>query len=160
MKTTDLCDTYPDRLRVMEPIGFQQFGGRTEFHGKIETVKCFEDNTFVRASLEKDGTGKVLVVDGGGSNRCALLGDNIAELAHSNHWNGIIVYGCIRDSLAVSNIDIGVLALGTNPKKSAKQKIGATNLVVRFADVDFAPGEFVYADQDGVVVSNRELSLP
>ena len=160
MKTTDLCDKYGHELRVMEPIGFKSFGGRNEFQGQIETVKCFEDNTYVRAALENDGTDKVLVVDGGASNRCALLGDNIAELAHQNHWNGIIVFGCIRDSIAVSGIDIGVLALGTNPKKSAKDKVGTANISVSFAGVDFIPGEFVYVDEDGAVVSKTQLVLP
>ena len=160
MKTTDLCDKYGDQLRVAEPIGFRSFGGRREFHGRIETVQCFEDNTFVRATLEKDGTSKVLVVDGDGSNRCALLGDNIAELAHKNGWNGIIIFGYIRDSVAVSAIDIGVIALGTTPKKSAKDNLGTVNLTVRFADVDFVPGEFVYVDEDGIVVSDKELILP
>ena len=161
MKTADLCDKYGDLLvlQILEPIGFKSFGGRAEFHGQIETVKCYEDNTFVRAALEKDGTDKVLVVDGGGSNGCALLGDNIAELAHSNHWNGIIVYGSIRDSVAVSKIDIGVIALGTNPKKSAKDKVGTANIVVSFAAVDFIPGEYVYVDEDGAVVSAKELVL-
>jgi regulator of ribonuclease activity A len=160
MKTTDLCDKCGEDIKVLDPIGFRSFGARTEFHGQIETVKCYEDNTFVRAALEKDGTGKILVVDGGGSNRCALLGDNIADLAYKNKWNGIIVYGYIRDSVAVSKIDIGVLALGTNPKKSAKNKEGAVNLTVHFAGVDFIPGEFVYVDEDGAVVSKNELSLP
>ena len=161
MKTTDLCDKYADQLslQIMELSGFGSFGGRLEFHGQIETIKCHEDNTFVRAALEKDGTNKVLVVDGGGSRRCALLGDNIAELAYQNHWNGIILFGCIRDSAAVSKIDIGVLALGTNPKKSAKDKVGTANIVVSFAGVDFIPGESVYVDEDGVLISNTELSL-
>jgi regulator of ribonuclease activity A len=160
MKTTDLCDKYSDQLQVAEPIGFRSFGGKREFHGQIETVQCFEDNTFVRATLEKDGTGKVLIVDGDGSNRCALLGDNIADLAHKNGWKGIIVFGYIRDSVAVSAIDIGIIALGTSPKKSAKDNLGSVNLTVRFADVNFVPGEFVYVDEDGVVVSSTELVLP
>ena len=100
------------------------------------------------------------MVDGDGSNRCALLGDNIANLAHKNGWNGIIVFGYIRDSVAVSAIDIGIMALGTSPKKSAKDNLGTLNLTVRFADVDFVPGEFVYVDEDGVVVSDKELVLP
>ena len=160
MKTTDLSDKYGDQLRVAEPIGFRSFGGRNEFHGQIETVQCFEDNTFVRATLEKDGNGKVLIVDGDGSSRCALLGDNIADLAHSNRCNGIVVFGYIRDSVAVSEIDIGILALGTSPKKSAKDNLGAVTLTVRFADVDFVPGEFVYVDEDGIVLSSTELILP
>jgi len=157
MKTSDLCDNYIDQIQVAEPIGFKSFGGRHEFHGRIETVKCYEDNTFVRATLEKDGTGKVLVVDGGGSNRCALLGDNIAELAYTNKWNGVIVYGSIRDSVAVSKINIGILALGTNPKKSAKNKEGAVGIPVHFAGVDFIPAESVYVDEDGIIASRQEL---
>lgn len=157
MKTTDLCDQHADQVRVAEPIGFKSFGSRHEFHGQIETIKCYEDNTFVRAMLEKDGSGKVLVVDGGGSRRCALLGDNIADLAYQNKWNGIIIYGSIRDSLAVSDIDIGILALGTNPKKSAKNKEGTVNIPVHFAGVDFVPGEFIYADEDGMVISHQEI---
>ena len=158
MKTTDLCDKYMDQLKIAEPIGFKSFGGKHEFHGQIETVKCYEDNTFVRSALEKDGTGKVLVVDGGGSNRCALLGDNIAELAYQNKWNGIIVYGSIRDSVAVSKIGIGVLALGTSPKKSAKNKEGIVGIPVHFAGADFLPGEVIYIDEDGIVLSHQELN--
>jgi regulator of ribonuclease activity A len=157
MKTTDLCDQYSDQVRVAEPIGLKSFGERHEFHGQIETVKCYEDNTFVRAALEKDGTGKVLVVDGGGSTRCALLGDNIAELARGNKWNGIVIYGSIRDSVAVSKVEIGILALGTNPKKSAKNKEGTVGIPLHFAGVDFIPGEFVYVDEDGMVLSTGNL---
>jgi regulator of ribonuclease activity A len=157
MKTSDLCDQYIDQLKIAEPIGFKSFGGKHEFHGQIETVKCYEDNTFVRSTLEKDGAGKVLLIDGGGSNRCALLGDNIAELAHQNKWSGIIIYGNIRDSIAVSKINIGILALGTNPKKSAKNKEGSVSIPVHFAGVEFIPGEFVYVDDDGLVVSKQEL---
>ncbi|HNC91775.1 MAG TPA: ribonuclease E activity regulator RraA [Anaerolineales bacterium] len=157
MKTTDLCDKYDTQLHIAEPIGFRSFGRRSEFHGRIETVKCHEDNSFVRAALEKDGAGKVLVVDGGASLRCALLGDNMADLAYQNHWAGIIVYGCIRDSVAISQIGIGVLALGTHPRKSAKDKQGVAGVPVRFAGVVFTPGEFVYVDEDGVVTSREEL---
>ena len=89
MKTTDICDHHIDEIQIAEPIGFKSYGGRREFSGEIETVKCYEDNTFVRAALEKNGQGKVLVIDGGGSTRCALLGDNIAELAQQSQWNGV-----------------------------------------------------------------------
>ena len=158
MKTTDLCDQYGDQLAIAEPIGFKSFGGRNEFHGQIETVRCHEDNTFVRAALEGNGSGRVLIVDGGGSTRCALLGDNIAALAHQNQWNGIVVYGSIRDSAAVSKIDIGVLALGTNPRKSAKNKQGMAGIPLHFAAVDFIPGGFVYIDEDGMVLSAGNLT--
>ncbi len=158
MKTTDICDNHIDEIQIAEPIGFKSYGGRREFSGQIETVKCYEDNTFVRAALERNGQGKVLIVDGGGSTRCALLGDNIAELAQKNQWDGLVIYGSIRDSAAVTKIDIGILALGTHPKKSAKNKEGMTHLKIRFAGVDFIPGDFIYVDEDGVVTSTKEIT--
>lgn len=159
MKTTDLCDEYIDQLQVADSIGFKHFGGRREFHGQIETVKCHEDNSLVRAALERNGRGKVLVVDGGGSLRCALLGDNIAELAQKNEWAGVLVYGSIRDSQAVSALDVGVVALGTNPRKSAKRNEGTVNVAVHFAGISFVPGHTVYIDADGIITSETELSL-
>ena len=158
LKTTDLCDAHPEKVRVAEPIGFKDFGGAKIFHGKIETVKCFEDNSFVRKALEQNGEGKVLVVDGGGSMRCALLGDMLGELGVKNKWNGIIVYGCIRDSVAMATLQLGVKALNTIPLKSNKRNEGQPNIPVRFAGVDFTPGEFVYADEDGIIVSKEKLN--
>jgi len=158
LKTTDLCDAHPEKVRVAEPIGFKDFGGAKIFHGKIETVKCFEDNSFVRKALEQNGEGKVLVVDGGGSIRCALLGDMLGELGVKNKWNGIIVYGCIRDSAAMATLQLGVKALNTIPLKSNKRNEGQPNIPVRFAGVDFTPGEFVYADEDGIIVSKEKLN--
>lgn len=159
MKTTDLCDKYENQITVADPIGFKSFGGRKEFSGRIETVKCHEDNSLVRAALEKNGKGKVLVVDGGGSLRCALLGDNMAALAQKNEWNGVLIYGCIRDSELVATLDIGVLALGTHPRKSAKKNEGAANIPVYFAGVIFDPGQTIYIDADGILVSAAELAL-
>jgi len=158
LKTTDLCDNHPDKVCIAEPIGFKDFGGAKIFSGKIETVKCLEDNSFVRKTLEQNGEGKVLIVDGGGSMRCALLGDMLGELGVKNKWNGIIVYGCIRDSAAMSLLTLGVKALNTNPLKSNKRNEGLQNIPVRFAGVDFTPGEFVYCDEDGIIVSKEELS--
>ena len=157
-KTTDLCDNYPDKLRIAEPIGFKDFGGVKLFSGKIETVKCFEDNSLVRKALEQNGEGKVLVVDGGGSMRCALLGDMLGDLGVKNKWNGIIVYGCIRDSAAMATLPLGVKALNTNPLKSNKRNEGQQNIPVHFAGIDFTPGEFVYCDEDGIIVSKEILS--
>lgn len=155
---TDLCDEFSDRLQICDPI-FTDFGARLEFGGPISTVKCFEDNTLVRAALEEPGEGKVLVVDGGASDRCALLGDNLAQLAIDNDWAGIVVYGCIRDSGEISQMDVAVKALNTHPKKSAKKGSGERDNPVRFAGVSFMPGDWLYADLDGVVVSESELSL-
>ncbi len=158
MNTTDLSDKYPDIVAIPEPI-FGDFGGIEKFSGPISTVKTFEDNTLVRAALETAGAGRVLVVDGGGSMRCALLGDNLARLAIDNGWAGVIVNGCIRDAAAIGEMAIGVKALATHPRKSAKQDYGRRDVPVEFAGVTFTPGHFLYADMDGIVVSPRALSL-
>jgi regulator of ribonuclease activity A len=158
MKTTDLCDEYDQQVNVAEPIGFVSFGGRKDFSGQIETVKCHEDNSLVRAAVERNGKGKVLVVDGGGSRRCALLGDNIASLAQKNEWNGFLIFGSIRDSEVVATLDIGVVALGTHPKKSAKRNEGAANIVVYFSGTIFVPGQYIYIDADGIVTSETALT--
>jgi regulator of ribonuclease activity A len=156
IKTTDLCDANPDKVSVADP-GFKNFGGKKDFGGKIYTVKCFEDNSYVRKVLETDGAGKVLVVDGGGSMRCALLGDMLAELAIKNKWSGVIVYGCIRDSKAIGDLPVGVQALNTIPLKSNKRNEGQENIPVRFAGVNFIPGEYVYCDADGIITSKEAL---
>ena len=156
-KTTDLCDAHPNKIKVAEPIGFNDYGGEKIFSGKICTIKCFEDNSFVRQALEQNGEGKVLIVDGGGSKRCALLGDMLGELAVKNKWGGIIIYGYIRDSAAIQTLAIGVKALGTIPLKSNKRNEGQENITVHFAGVDFIPGQFLYADEDGIIVSNYQL---
>lgn len=158
-KTTDLCDNNAELVRVAAPIGFKDYGGKKNFFGKIQTVKCFEDNSFVRNALEQNGEGKVLVVDGGGSLRCALLGDMMGELAVKNNWSGIIVYGCIRDSVAVSQLVLGVKALNVNPLKSGKRNEGQENISVHFAGVDFIPDEFVYCDEDGILVSKEDITI-
>lgn len=155
-KTTDLCDAYSDILQIAEPI-FGDFGGRVAFGGAIVTLKLFEDNSLVRAALEEAGSGRVLVVDGGGSIRCALLGDQLAELAEKNRWAGVVINGCIRDSAAIAAIDIGVKALAVHPLKSVKRGIGERDAPVRFAGVNFVPGHYLYADEDGLVVSECAL---
>ena len=152
-KTADLLDDNEDKaLQVVQP-GFHNFGGRNKFSGEIVTLKIHEDNSLVRELVAIDGKGKVLVVDGGGSTRCALLGDMLAEKAVKNGWNGIIVYGLIRDSVDIGKMDIGVKALGTLPLKSVKRNFGVKGEPVHFHDVTFTPGEYVYSDEDGIVVS-------
>lgn len=155
-KTTDLCDTQGDEIQVAEPA-FGDFGGSIAFHGEISTVKCFEDNSLVRAAFETPGNERVLVVDGGGSLRCALIGDQVAALAKKNGWVGAIVNGCIRDSADVARIEIGLKALATHPRRSIKKGVGERDIPVRFADVTFTPGHYVYADEDGVIVSDKPL---
>jgi regulator of ribonuclease activity A len=156
-QTADLCDQYPQLVKVADPI-FRSYGANMAFGGQITTVKVHEDNVLVKDALSQPGKGKVLVVDGGGSLRCALVGDLIAKAAADNSWEGIIVYGCIRDSAAISQIAIGIKALNTHPLKSVKHGRGDKNLPVNFAGLTFSPGHYVYADADGVIVSEQALN--
>lgn len=154
--TPDLCDDFPNDVRVCEPM-FTNFGGIESFGGKIVTVKCFEDNSLVKESASKPGEGQVMVVDGGGSLRKALLGDMIAEEAVKNGWAGLIIYGCVRDVDALMQMDLGVQALAAIPLKTEKRGIGDLNVPVTFGGVTFNPGEYVYADNNGVIVSAKSL---
>ncbi|MEX2480023.1 MAG: ribonuclease E activity regulator RraA [Gammaproteobacteria bacterium] len=154
--TADLYDAHGEALRVLAPL-FRDFGGIKVFSGPVATLKVHEDNSLVRSTLEEPGSGRVLVVDGGGSLRCALVGDNLAKLGHDNGWVGIIVYGCIRDAGPIADIPIGVKALTTNPRKSVKKGEGERDVMLRFAEVIIAPGDYVYADEDGVVVAESQL---
>ncbi|AQZ95817.1 ribonuclease E activity regulator RraA [Halopseudomonas phragmitis] len=156
--TPDLCDAYPD-VAVVEPM-FSNFGGHDSFGGQIVTVKCFEDNSVVKEQVEQDGRGKVMVVDGGGSMRRALLGDMLAEKAASNGWEGIIVYGCVRDVDVLAQTALGIQALASHPMKTDKRGIGDLNVAVTFGGVTFKPGEYVYADNNGIIVSAEPLSMP
>lgn len=154
--TADLYDEYGDALQIATPM-FNDYGGQVSFSGLASTVKVFEDNSLVRDALEQSGGGRVLVVDGGGSLRCALLGDMLAELGQNNNWAGVIVYGCIRDSAVISTMKIGVKALNTNPRKSVKKGVGERDVTVSFADVTISPGDYIYADEDGFVISKNKL---
>ena len=136
---------------------FRDFGGRDAFAGPISTLKVFEDNALVRSALEEPGQGRVLVVDGGGSLRTALVGGNLAVLAAKNGWDGVLVYGCIRDSAEIAVVDVGVKALAAMPLKSAKRGWGERDVPVTFAGVTFQPGAWLYADRDGVIVADGEL---
>lgn len=156
IQTADLCDAHEGKLRVVSPM-FRSYGGRAAFGGQIATLKVFEDNSLVRTALEGPGEGRVLVIDGGASMRCALVGDQLALLGVKNGWAGVIVYGCIRDSRAIGAMELGVFALGTHPQKSIKKGAGDANIAVTFGGVTFVPGHFIYADEDGVVVSETPL---
>ena len=155
-QTADLSDQLSDTVQIAAPV-FRDFGKHTRFRGPISTVKCFEDNSLVRAALEEPGQGRVLVVDGGGSLRCALLGDMLAALGVDNDWAGVLVYGCIRDSEVIADTEIGVKALATHPRKSVKKGVGERDVEVRFADVRFVPGHYLYADPDGVLVVEQAV---
>ncbi|MES2491627.1 MAG: ribonuclease E activity regulator RraA [Pseudomonadota bacterium] len=154
--TTDISDAHPE-LPICEPL-FSDFGGKEKFHGPIRTLKIFEDNALVRSTLETPGKGAVLVVDGGGSVRCALVGGNLGVLAVKNGWAGIVVYGCVRDSEELSQQNVGIKAIAAHPRKSEKGlHSGHVDKVVNFAGVTFKPGAWLYADADGIVVSDKPV---
>lgn len=149
--TADLVDSIGPDVRSCD-VQFRQFGGRAEFAGPISTVRCFEDNALLKSVLSQHGAGGVLVVDGGGSLHSALVGDVIAELARSSGWAGLVINGAVRDAAALRGIDIGIKALGTNPRKSAKTGAGERDVEVTMGGVTFTPGEIAYSDDDGIVV--------
>lgn len=153
-KTADLCDQYEAELHVAEPL-FRSYGGARAFHGRISTLKIYEDNVLVRRAFEEAGDGRVLVVDGGGSLRYALVGDLLASLAQRNGWAGVVVYGAIRDAHEIAQLPLGVYALNTCPRRSPKLGQGERDVVVSFAGVTFQPGAYLYADEDGIVVAAR-----
>ena len=153
--TADLIDAH-EELQSCD-LQFRSFGKRQRFSGAISTVRCRHDNALVKKVLSQPGTGGVLVIDGGGSMHCALVGDVIAGMAAANGWAGIVVRGAIRDSAAMATLDLGIKALGTNPRKSAKAGEGEIDVPVEFGGVVFAPGEYLYADEDGIVASPRAL---
>ena len=150
--TADLVDDIGPGVRSCD-IQFRQFGGRSEFAGPVSTVRCFEDNALLKSVLSEAGTGRVLVIDGDASVHAALVGDVIAELARSNGWSGLIVHGAVRDASTLRTLDIGVKALGTNPRKSTKTGAGERDVAVSFGGVTFVPGELAYSDDDGIVVT-------
>lgn len=156
-QTADLCDAHEDKVRVVSPM-FRSYGGRRAFCGPITTLKLFEDNGLVRAAVQSAGNGRVLVIDGGGSLRRALVGDQLALLAVKNGWSGIVVFGAIRDSRAIGDMEIGVFALATHPQKTLKKNEGDVDVPVCFGGVTFCPGEWLYADEDGVIVSTQPLT--
>lgn len=160
--TCDICDAHEDQLAsgvlaVLPPL-FNAYGQQPIFSGPAYTLKVFEDNALVRTALEQPGNGQVLVIDGGGSLRCALVGGNLALLAVKNDWSGIVVNGCIRDSVEINACAIGVRALATHPQKSIKKGAGETQLCVMIAGVAVRPGNWIYADQDGVLVAQEKLA--
>lgn len=155
--TPDLCDENADAIDVVDPI-FLSYGGRRQFFGQAVTIKCYEDNSLVKEQAARPGNGKVMVVDGGGSKRRALLGDMIAANAVHNGWAGLILFGAVRDVDALADLDLGVHALSAIPVKTEKRGIGDLNVPVRFGGVLFRPGDWVYADANGIIRSNESLS--
>jgi regulator of ribonuclease activity A len=152
--TADLLDEHGDRATVCG-IPLVSFGGARIFEGRVATVRCFEDNVLVKQRVGEPGEGRVLVVDGGGSFRVALVGDKLAGLAAVNGWAGLVINGCVRDSAALGRLDLGVVALGTNPRPSTKNGDGDVDIPVAFGGVTFHPGDRLYRDDDGIVVLNQ-----
>ena len=152
----DFCDEYPDKIQILQ-INFKNFGAVDKFCGEIVTVECPEDNSLLRRLLGEDGTGKVLVVNGGASSACAYLGDNLALLACQNNWAGILINGMVRDVDELAKMQIGIKALGAHPKKSEKRDLGEFGHDIEFGGVKFQSGAFVYSDNNGVIVSSSQL---
>lgn len=156
MNTCDLCDLHPGRVRVLE-LPLRDYGGRLAFDGRVSTIKAYEDNSLVREAVAEDGRGRVLVIDGGGSMRRAMLGDLLAAKALENGWAGVLVFGAIRDSGAIGAMALGVKALGTHPRKTDKLGQGLRDVPVEFGGLLIHPGDWLCADQDGVVLADEEL---
>ncbi|WP_117235995.1 ribonuclease E activity regulator RraA [Vibrio maerlii] len=156
--TSALCDIYLDQVDVVEPM-FSNFGGRASFAGQITTIKCFEDNGLVRSTLEQDGVGRVLLVDGGGSLRRALIDAEIASIAEENEWEGIVVYGCVREVDELEDMNLGIHALASIPVGATAQDIGENDVPVNFAGVSFLPEDYLYADNTGIILSQEPLDI-
>jgi len=156
MKTCDLCDANEDAVRICDP-GFKDFGGLIEFEGPAWPIKAFEDNSLVREALATDGEGRVLVVDSGASMRYAMLGGNLAVLAADNGWAGVVINGCVRDTAELAEAKVGIKALGIHPRKTPKNRQGQVGVSVIIGSVTIDPGNWVYADEDGLIVSDYPL---
>ena len=156
-KTADLCDQHTAEVEVAQPL-FRHYGGRRQFCGPIATLKVYEDNLLVHEQLKEPGGGRVLVIDGGGSLRSAIVGDILAQRARDMGYAGYVINGCVRDVADCAGIDIGLMALAANPTRPKKKGFGEHGLPVAFAGVKFTPGEWLYADEDGILVCARKLA--
>ncbi|MGL6234103.1 MAG: ribonuclease E activity regulator RraA [Segniliparus sp.] len=152
--TADLVDQIGDQVRSCD-TQFRQFGGRKEFSGPVRTIRAFQDNALIKATLSTPGEGAVLVVDGSASVHTALVGDVIAKLAQDNGWAGLVLHGAVRDAAALAGLDVGIKALGTNPRKSGKTGAGELDVPVEFGGVVFTPGDLLHSDEDGIVLTER-----
>jgi regulator of ribonuclease activity A len=156
--TSELCNTYADFIDVVDPI-FCNYGGRSSFGGEVVTIKCFENNGLIQEIVSSNGLGKVLVIDGGGSTRCALIDFNIAEIATKNAWEGIVCYGSVRDVDALEELNIGIQGLVSIPVGASDQDIGESDLAINFAGVTFLPEDHIYADNTGIILSPEPLDI-
>lgn len=158
LKTADLCDEFINDLSICE-IEFKSYGKKPIFSGKIHTVNVFEDNVLVKEALQTIPEGSVLVVNGGGSKKCALMGDRLGDIAIERNLSGVIINGCVRDVAELAELNVGIFAIGSTPVKSIKVGKGERDTPLEFGGIVWEPGHYVYADEDGVVVSANELSL-
>jgi regulator of ribonuclease activity A len=156
--TADLVDEHESTLRCCD-VQFRQFGGQVRFGGPVRTVKSFEDNTLIKQALSEPGEGAVLVIDGGGSVRCSLLGDYIAGLGVKNGWAGLVIWGAVRDTVALGQLAIGLKAMGANPGRSTKTGSGQRDVPVSFGGIVIRPNDWLYSDEDGIVVSDERVEL-
>ncbi|MBC7001838.1 ribonuclease E activity regulator RraA [Photobacterium sp. BZF1] len=156
--TSELCDIYLDKVDVVEPM-FSSYGGRSSFGGQITTVKCFEDCGLIRTALQEAGAGRVLLVDGGGSLRRALVDAELAQLAADNEWEGLIIYGCVRHVDDLDELDIGIQAMASIPVGADENSIGEVDVAVNFGGVTFLPEDHIYADNTGVILSPDPLDI-
>ena len=154
----DICDQFIDDIAVLEPV-FHDYGGKQRFCGEIVTIKCFEDNSLVAETVREPGKGRVIVVDGGGSLRRALLGDMLAAAAVDKGWAGLLVNGCVRDVEILATLDLGVKALASYPVRTDKRGEGQRDVPLRFAAALMEPGDFLYADANGIVVAKHKLDI-
>lgn len=158
--TCDLCDVHKNNtdgdFRVLPPV-FKDYGARIKFAGPVSTVKCFEDNTLVKVAVDSPGNGRVLVVDGGGSLRRALVGGNLGKAAAKNGWAGVVVDGCVRDSAELAACDVGIRALALMPLPTEKRQEGQSDVAVQVQGVWVRPGDWLYADEDGIVLASKPL---
>lgn len=156
--TADLVDAHSTVVRSCE-VQFRQYGGRARFFGPIRTIRSIEDNVLIKQMLSSPGEGAVLVVDGAASLRSALVGDIIAGLGQKNGWSGLVIWGAVRDTVALARLDLGIKALGSNPWRSSKSGSGELDVPVSFGGVEFRPGDWLYSDEDGILVSSQRLAL-
>lgn len=154
--TSDIYDDLEEDVASLD-LQLHSFGQHRQFHGRIRTVQCFHDNGLVKSIANEPGNGQVLVVDGGGSLHTALMGGNVAKAFADNGWAGVIIYGAVRDRHEIQELELGIKALGSNPRKSAKNNTGERDIAVTIQNVEFPPGAMVYADQDGVIVDARDI---
>ena len=155
--TADLCDEHGDKVIVVATGKMHSYGGKQKFCGQITTIKCYEDNSRVREAVAEQGNGRVLVVDGGASLKCALLGDQLAAKATTNGWSGIVVWGCIRDTDITRKLNLGIMAITTCPRKSIKKGLGEREVPVKLDNTECKPGMYLYADSDGIILAEEKL---